>query len=101
MKSYEIRLWFNADNYLNQHRKIEGNLFSIVIFQSIGYYFEFDRHEIQEEEKERKRGFRRMFSGVVSSIRNVITGVIPIESSIPLTDCVAARGKETFPKDKC
>ena len=34
-----------------------------------------------------------MFSGMVSSIRNVITGVIPIESSIPLTDCVAARGK--------
>merc|ERR1712150_57449 len=45
-----------------------------------------------EEEKERKRGFRRLFSGMVSSIRNVITGVIPIETSIPLTDCVAARG---------
>ena len=45
-----------------------------------------------DEEKERKRGFRRLFSGMVSSIRNVITGVIPIETSIPLTDCVAARG---------
>ena len=30
---------------------------------------------------------------MVSSIRNVITGVIPIEAPIPLTDCVAARGK--------
>ena len=90
MKSYEIRLWFNADSYIPLSR-IEGNLPSFNHCFTI-HWFLIDSRSEHEEEKERKRGFRRLFSGMVSSIRNVITGVIPIETSIPLTDCVAARG---------
>ena len=54
------------------------------------FYTYRDDHDVV---KERKRGFRRLLGGMVSSIRNVITGVIPIEAPIPLADCVAARGK--------
>lgn len=52
----------------------------------------------QSEEKEKKKkGIRKLLSGMVSSFRNVITGAIPTstskENSIPLVEFVTTRGK--------
>ena len=54
----------------------------------------------QKEHQQRKKGLRKVISGMVSSLRNVITGIMsspPATSadSIPLVDYVTARGKTT------
>ena len=56
-----------------------------------------------EQDRQRKKGLRKLLSGMVSSFRHVISGVMPSptsavvkvnsDNSIPLVDFVANRGK--------
>ena len=59
----------------------------------------------RKRHQQRKKGLRKVISGMVSSFRNVITGIIPHTSAnstshspdnIPLIDYVTARGKNIF-----
>ena len=59
----------------------------------------------RQQHQQRKKGLRKVISGMVSSFRNVITGIIPHTSAnstshspdnIPLIDYVTARGKNIF-----
>ena len=59
----------------------------------------------RQQHQHRKKGLRKVISGMVSSFRNVITGIIPHTSAnstshspdnIPLIDYVTARGKNIF-----
>ena len=59
----------------------------------------------RKRHQQRKKGLRKVISGMVSSFRNVITGIIPHTSdnstshspdNIPLIDYVTARGKNIF-----
>ena len=59
----------------------------------------------RQQHQQRKKGLRKVISGMVSSFRNVITGIIPHTSAnstshspdnIPLIDYVTARGKKFF-----
>ena len=53
----------------------------------------------QRQQQQRKKGLRKVISGMVTSFRNVITGIIPTAhttspDSIPLVDYVSPRGKK-------
>ena len=59
----------------------------------------------RQQHQQRKKGLRKVISGMVASFRNVITGIIPHTSAnstshspdnIPLIDYVTARGKNIF-----
>ena len=57
------------------------------------------KNQRQQQQQQRKKGLRKVISGMVTSFRNVITGIIPSThttspDSIPLVDYVSARGKK-------
>ena len=53
----------------------------------------------ERQQQHRKKGLRKVISGMVTSFRNVITGIIPTThttspDNIPLVDYVSTRGKK-------
>ena len=68
----------------------------------IKFFLKQDSAETEKKQKNssntKHRKIRNFFGGMMSSVRNVMNQLItsPLDNSIPLMDCVAARGNSTL-----
>ena len=55
----------------------------------------FDESQKTSRKKKNRSSIRNFFGGMITSVRNVMNQLItsPLDNSIPLIDCVAARGE--------
>ena len=55
----------------------------------------FDETQKTSRKKKNRSSIRNFFGGMITSVRNVMNQLItsPLDNSIPLIDCVAARGE--------
>ena len=55
----------------------------------------FDESQKTSRKKKNRSSIRNFFGGMITSVRNVMNQLItsPLDNSIPLMDCVAARGE--------
>ena len=70
----------------------------------IKFFLKQDSAETEKKQKNssntKHRKIRNFFGGMMSSVRNVMNQLItsPLDNSIPLMDCVAARGNSALPR---
>ena len=72
-----------------------GNKNSTTVAAATAAVSVFDETQKTSRKKKNRSSIRNFFGGMITSVRNVMNQLItsPLDNSIPLIDCVAARGE--------